>query len=310
VIFASGTVTFHTERIHLRLENVDHRTSLEKSHSISVSIRSTPIDVKSYLEFALALARRAGKRLSDSFGNTQFETRLKADGSEVSEIDVSVERDIRSEIERAFPSHGILGEELGLIRPASRLCWVIDPLDGTRWFRLGVPIFGVLISLAKDGEPQLGVIHFPIADETVYAGRNQGCWFVDRFQVRTRCAISEAVTLENAIVSASGVHASKLRPGNWEHLWSLESVMLAAREFQFCGDCLQYALLCRGNVDVAIDTIMKPWDIAAVVPCVEEAGGVVRALDGRHAKILDAPNLIAASNPHLLQQVTRLLNAR
>lgn len=86
--------------------------------------------------------------------------------------------------------------------------------------------------------------------------------------------------------------------------------MQAAREFHFCGDCLQYALLCRGTLDVAIDTTMKPWDIAALIPCVEEAGGVVRALDGSRANILEATNLIAASNPELLHHVTLLLHTR
>ena len=127
------------------------------------------------LDFALELARLAEAEILPRFRRVSFS--LKADGSEVTEADREAERAMRAAIAARFPDHAVLGEELGASGAAdARRRWVLDPVDGTVWFTLGVPTFGTLIGLLEDGEPVVGVVHFPALGETVFAARGGGCW--------------------------------------------------------------------------------------------------------------------------------------
>jgi histidinol-phosphatase len=266
-------------------------------------------DIRGFLDFAVGLSQLAGAHVLGLYGKNNLNTvRYKQDGTEVTSADTEAEEIIRTHIENQYPSHGIQGEEFGLLRGKSRYRWVIDPVDGTLWYRLGVPIFGTLIALLEDGEPQVGVIYFPVSNETVYAGRGLGCWHAGRSKEAERVRVAPVADLERATVSVSGIHNSTIRPGGTGPLLNLLEIMRRAGQFYFCGDCLQYALLCCGNVHLAIDAAMKPWDTAAIIPCVEEAGGVVTGLDGRRDGIVQAGNLIAASDPRLLRAALACLS--
>ncbi|MBL8297279.1 MAG: inositol monophosphatase family protein [Rhodanobacteraceae bacterium] len=257
------------------------------------------------LEFALILADKAQAEILPHYQRCSVD--LKADGSEVTLADRAAEQAIREAIAQHYPEHAVLGEEFGGERNAAQQ-WIIDPLDGTSAFALGLPLFGTLIAYAEQGEPQLGVIHFPVLGETVYAARGLGCWFRNRDGASRQVRVASAATLSDAVVSASGVHASDIQPERDGRAYALTALIRRAKKFRVCGDCLQHALVCRGSLHVAIDTIMQPWDIAALVPCIEEAGGAVCAVDGRREGVVYSGSLVAACSAALLGEVVSILN--
>lgn len=257
------------------------------------------------LDFALTLATAAEAEILPHYQRCAVD--LKSDGTEVTLADRAAERRIRTLIDSRYPDHAVLGEEFGGERTAARQ-WIVDPLDGTSAFALGLPLFGTLIAYAEHGEPLVGVIHFPVLGETVYAARGLGCWFRNRSGETVQVRVRAAVPLSDAVVSASGVHASDIQPERDGRAYALTSLIRSARKFRVCGDCLQHALVCRGSLHVAIDTIMQPWDIAALVPCIEEAGGVCSAIDGRRDGVVFGGSLLAACDAALLDEVLGILN--
>jgi histidinol-phosphatase len=261
-----------------------------------------------YLTFALLLAREAERVILSHYRDVTLQ--WKVDGTEVTEADRAAERSMRKKIAGQYPDHDILGEEAGgSLISSRRHRWILDPIDGTAWFSLGAPIFGTLIALLEDNEPIVGVIHMPAVHETVYAARGSGCWFSARGGRPRQVKVTTSVALGQATVLASGAHASDILPAPGKPLVNLSGIAKAARKFKFYGDCAQHALVCRGSAHAAIDTVMHPWDIAAIVPCVEEAGGVVSTLSGDREGIAFAGSLVTACSSSLLQEVLETLGA-
>src|SRR5262245_35736586 len=249
------------------------------------------------LAFALELARLAEAEILPRFRRVSFS--LKADGSEVTEADREAERAMRAAIVQRFPDHAVLGEEWGASGAVdARYRWVLDPVDGTVWFTLGVPTFGTLIGLLEDGEPRVGVIHFPALGETVFASRGQGCWLRRGAGEPGVLRVRPAEPLRAAFVSACGAHGSDMLPEGGK-AYNLTALVRAARKLRFVGDCLQHALVCQGKLAAALDTVMHPWDVAALVPCVEEAGGVATDLAGRRENVVFSGSLLTSSGPAL-----------
>jgi histidinol-phosphatase len=256
------------------------------------------------LAFALDLARAAEKAILPHYQRCVVS--LKADGSEVTEADRAGETVMRRMIADRFPTHAILGEEQGgAMTPSCPERWIIDPVDGTTSFAVGAPLFGTLVAFVEEEEPVVGVIHFPALGETVYAARGLGCRFQRGGDPPLSVRVAAPVPLREALVSATGVHGSDIQPG--EVAYRLTPVIQRARKFRFFSDCLQHALLCRGTIHAAIDTIMQPWDIAALVPCVEEAGGVVSTLDGRRQGLVFGGSLLSSCDRRLHDEVLGLL---
>ena len=256
------------------------------------------------LAFALELAHAAEQVILPHYQRCVVS--LKADGSEVTEADRAAEAVMRRMIGARFPAHAILGEEEGgAMTPACPERWIIDPIDGTTSFAVGAPLFGTLVAYVEDEEPLVGVIHFPALGETVYAARGLGCRFQSRGAAPVPVRVAPGVPLGEALVSSTGLHGSDILPG--QVAYRLTPVIQRARKFRFYSDCLQHALLCRGNIHVAIDTIMQPWDIAALVPCVEEAGGVVSTLDGRREGVVFGGSLLTSCDRRLHDEVLALL---
>lgn len=260
-----------------------------------------------YLDFALELAKAADAQIMPFYQRSTVN--LKQDGSEVTEADRKSETVMRNMITERYPIHAILGEEFGNSTVLeTRHQWIIDPLDGTAWFALGLPIFGVLVALLENNEPILGVIHFPVLNETVYAAKGLGCWYKhgldDPIQVKVN---AEVKALNHAMVSSSGVHHSDITHDAEQTPYGLTSVIRQAQKFRFCGDCMQHALVCRGNIHAAIDTVMQPWDIAAIVPCIEEAGGVVTSLSGKREGVVFSGSLLTSCNQALHDEILTLL---
>src|SRR5688572_3324653 len=163
------------------------------------------------LEFALALAQAAESEIMPVFRNCTVT--WKPDGSEVTEADRRAEEVMREMIAKRMPGHLVLGEEYGGPKaPTREPLWVLDPIDGTASFAIGLPIFGTLIGYLENGEPQAGVIHFPAMGETVYAAKGFGCWSKVRGRDAQKVRVSATTTLKEAYVSACSVNPSDIHP--------------------------------------------------------------------------------------------------
>jgi histidinol-phosphatase len=262
-------------------------------------------DLEDRLAFALELARAAEQTILPLYRGCAIT--IKPDGTEVTEADRGAEVVLRQRIGSRFPGESILGEELGGELQREGRQWILDPIDGTAWFTVGLPLFGTLIACVEDGEPIVGVMHFPAMQETVYAARGLGCWFRAADCAPARVTVAPPVKLGDAVISASGIQRSDMAPVAVEQPLRLKALARQARKFRFCGDCSQHALVCRGKVHVAIDASMKPWDIAALVPCIEEAGGVVTSLAGDRSAVLTGGNLISSAHRELHDEVLSVL---
>lgn len=262
----------------------------------------TDTPIAEALQFAIALADVAEREILRHYRTAQ--ATLKADGSDVTQADREAEEAMRAIIAMRYPDHRILGEEFGGAEgPSDQPTWILDPIDGTTSYALGIPMFGTLIGYLEKNEPVVGVIHLPAMSETVFAAKGLGCWYKRRGETPRPVHVAEPKQLAEAFVSASGVNPSDILPPARGDCYRLSALITRVRKFRFITDCVQYSLVARGRIDAALDLAMHPWDIAALVPCIEEAGGVATDLDGNREGIVWRPSLLTASNPRLLEQI-------
>jgi histidinol-phosphatase len=261
--------------------------------------------VSEILDFALDLTAEAGAFILPFWKNVAVD--YKPDGSEVTEADRGAEQLLRRRIAGRYPDHVILGEEFGgeRGREAEHL-WLLDPVDGTASFAIGLPLFGTLIAYLRRGEACVGVIGAHALGETIYAAAGQGCWYQREGGMVRRVRTTAVTDPANAFVVCTGIEATDLDPRDPKPSVRLSRLFRQARRFRWSGDCINYALLCQGRIDVAIDPRMNPWDIAAVVSCVREAGGVLTSLDGNE-DVVWQPNLVASANRALHEKVLESL---
>jgi histidinol-phosphatase len=259
------------------------------------------------LDFALALSHEAGEFILPLWKSVAVEH--KPDGSEVTEADRGAEQLLRQRISQRFPDHAILGEEFGgeRERDAEHL-WLVDPIDGTASFAIGLPLFGTLIGYLHRGRPQVGVIGAHALGETVYAAAAHGCWYRRHGSEARQIRTSSVTDPVDAYVISTSIERTDLDPRHPNPSVRLSRLYNRARRFRWSGDCINYALLCQGRIDVAIDPRMNPWDIAAITPCVREAGGVLTALDGNE-DVVWQPSLVASAGPELHAKVLESLRA-
>jgi histidinol-phosphatase len=259
------------------------------------------------LEFALSLAAAAEAAIMPVFRHCAVT--FKSDGTEVTDADKRAEEVMREAIGKRYPKHLVLGEEFGgSQKPTDESLWVLDPIDGTTSFAAGLPIFGTLIAYLQNGEPEVGVIHFPAMGETVYASKGSGCWMHIRGESNPRqVRASRTAEISEAFISAGGTKPSDIEPGATGSCCKLSSLILKPRKFRFISDCVQHALVAQGRIDAAIDPEMNPWDIAALIPCVEEAGGVISDVSGIRENLTWQSSLVSSSTPRLHAQILRVL---
>ena len=257
------------------------------------------------LAFALELSREAGAFILPLWKHAAVDH--KADGSEVTEADRGAEQLMRRRVAERYPGHAILGEEFGGAhdRDAGHL-WLLDPIDGTASFAIGLPLFGTLIGYMRRGEPSVGVIGAHALGETVFAAAGQGCWLAREGGEPRRLRASAVSRLSDAFVISTGIYSTDLDPRDPKPALRLSALYRRVRRFRWSGDCINYSLLCQGRIDVAVDPRMHPWDIAALAVCVREAGGVVSSPDG-DSDVVWQPNLVASANAALHAQVIEAL---
>jgi histidinol phosphatase-like enzyme (inositol monophosphatase family) len=252
--------------------------------------------------FAHRLADAAGSVILPYFRKRIDVTDKGAAGfyDPVTEADRRAEEIMRATIAKDFPEDGILGEEWGDAPGTSGFRWVLDPIDGTRAFIAGQPLWGTLIGLEREGVPVLGLLDQPFLRE-----RFTGC--AGRAELHDETGISllttrKSASLADAIIGTTHpiLHFSD---SERELYWRVER---ACRLSRYGGDCYAYALVAMGFMDLVIETGLKRWDIAAIIPIVEGAGGIVTDWCGR--SITDGGNVIAAGDRRVHAQALALLN--
>ncbi|WP_342628899.1 inositol monophosphatase family protein [Nguyenibacter vanlangensis] len=228
----------------------------------------------------------------------------KSDESPVTIADRTAERAMRAVLAERLPEHAVLGEEFGLERDGGRYCWVIDPVDGTRAFLTGRPIFGTLIALLEDGVPVLGVIDQPVTGERWIGVRGRPTRYESRHEPRwggvpgtRRCG---AIGLAELSCTSPEMIAGAPTP-HWAAL------SRQVKRVTWGGDCYAYGLLALGQIDVIAECTMKIWDWAALVPVVEGAGGRVTDWHGQALHAGSDGTVLAVGDPALLGVASSLL---
>jgi myo-inositol-1(or 4)-monophosphatase len=252
-----------------------------------------------YRDFLVELARRSGEFIRPHFGNPALAVETKDDLSPVTVADRGAEELMRALIAKKFPAHGVIGEELGADRPDAEWVWVLDPIDGTKAFITGAPLWGTLIALLREGRPVLGAIHQPVLGQLMIgdsAGAAGGTTTLNERLVRVR----ETARIEDATILTS----DPLTPHKYQNGAAYDALVARARLVRTWGDCYGYLLLAGGWADVMLDPIMNPWDIQALVPIVRGAGGVITGWHGGDPVKADS---IVAATPALHEQVIAAL---
>jgi histidinol-phosphatase len=242
-------------------------------------------DYQELLLQATDIASRASK-IALSYFRQAILIEMKENQTPVTIADKKTEEMIRAEISDAFPDHGILGEEFGHESKQSDFLWTIDPIDGTRSFIRGIPLFGTLLGLLKKGKPVLGVMILPALEETYSAAEGLGSYCNG-----VQCRVSSVTALENALVSCGDLPCFE-SAGKKKYVQSLMAKAELTRGYT---DCFGHALVIRGSVDAMVDPIVSPWDIAPIACLVKEAGGGFCNMDGEET--VQGPGFLSFARP-------------
>ena len=259
------------------------------------------------LQLGLALADAADAISRARFTALDLVVTTKPDRTPVTDADQAVERAIRGLLAEHRPDDGILGEEFGTAGSTTRQ-WIIDPIDGTAGFLRGIPVWATLISLAIDGAPVLGVVSAPALGKRWWAAAGSGAWSIDTSTAETSAA--DAVRLRDAPtrLRVSGIETlaeASISYGSlqqWDAAGHLDELVTLSRQVwrtRAYGDMWSYMLLAEGHLDVAGEFDLQPYDMAALAPIVQEAGGTFTSVDGRpgpwHGSALATNGLLHAA---------------
>ena len=248
------------------------------------------------IALAQKLADVAGTVIRPHF-RTRFDIENKDDASPVTIADREAEAAMRAILEAERPGEGIIGEEYGNVREGAGRVWVLDPIDGTRSFVTGRPIFGTLIALLEDGLPVLGVIDQPISGERWVGVKGQPTLLNGAV-----CETRSCRSLAHAHIGTTG--PQYFSSGQFQRF---DQVRVAARDTIYGGDCYNYALLASGHLDLVIEAGLKLYDFAALVPVVEGAGGRMTDWQGAPLGQDSDGQVIAAGDAALIDQVLERL---
>lgn len=250
-----------------------------------------PVDLTAFIE---SLAKQSGEAILPFFRTTlSVQDKGRAKGAvfdPVTEADRAAETVIRRRILEMFPTHGILGEEFDDERLDAEHVWVIDPIDGTRAFLCGLPVWGTLIGLMRHNRPVLGVMHQPYTGEMFLGdgatARVNGPRGPRELRVRGCETLADATLMTTDPRLFKGAERE-----------AYDAIENAVRLTRYGTDCYAYAMLAAGQVDLVIEAGLQPYDIVALIPIIEGAGGVVTTWDGKPAK--DGGRIVAAGSAAL-----------
>ncbi len=248
------------------------------------------------LDFVRLLAEESGQVIAELFGDPELQVDRKEDDSPVTLADRRAEELMRDRIAKEFPDHGILGEEFGPENESATYVWVLDPIDGTRAFAAGCPLFGTLISLFHEGQPLLGAIHNPVTRQLLLG---TGEWTtLNGTTVRMR----DTDRLQDSLLLVSNLKT----PGQYQDSVKWTRLTERVAEVYTWGDCYGYLLLAEGRADIMADPIMDPWDLLALIPIIRGAGGCITDWQGKDP--VSGTSIIAA-NSKLHPEVISILNS-
>lgn len=228
------------------------------------------LEAGALLEAVEKLARITGRAALKHF-KSRITVDVKADGSPVTIADREAETAGREWIRRQFPADGILGEEFGAEREEAECRWLLDPIDGTKSFVAGVPLWGSMVAVAVGDRVLAGAVSFPGVDETIVAVPGAGCWWNG-----ARCHVSQVTEIGQAVLLTTDDRFPD-RPDRGEKWRALSK---RARVSRTWGDCYGYLLVATGRAEAMVDPVLAPWDSAALQPLIVESGGVFTNWEG------------------------------
>jgi histidinol-phosphatase len=238
------------------------------------------------LQLALAMAEKAGALTLDYFRRKSLQVYTKRDDTPVTEADRKAEELIRRGISEVCPGDGLFGEEFDESPSGNGRRWIIDPIDGTRSFIHGVPLYGVMIALEVDGMMKLGAINFPALGELYHAETGSGAFMNGE-------PIAVSAVAEPTLSTVLFTEKEYLLDPPTAH--PVDRLRMTAGLVRGWGDCYGHMLVASGRAEVAVDKIMSPWDCAAIIPIVTEAGGCCFDYHGRTT--ISGEGLVSANLP-------------
>ncbi|MGD0899646.1 MAG: histidinol-phosphatase [Thermoguttaceae bacterium] len=259
-----------------------------------------PSEIKSRLLLALQASREAGQLTLEYFRREDLAVDRKGDDSPVTAADRRAEEHLRNRIAGAFAADAILGEEMADRPGTGPFRWILDPIDGTKSFIHGVPLYGTLVGVEHEGEPLIGVIRIPALDECVYAARGQGAWYVQGQKPPRPAKVSQRASLAQGLFLTSEVATFDEigRRGVYDRLQK------AARLSRSWGDCYGYLMVATGRAELMVDPVVAVWDLAPLLPILEEAGGTFTDWQGRRT-IHSGQGI--ATNGRILEEVLAMV---
>lgn len=242
----------------------------------------------------------AGETLRRFRTQTAVDNKYTQGFDPVTEADRAAERAIRDLIAREYPGHGILGEEFGATETDSSHVWVIDPIDGTRAFISGLPLWGTLVGLTVEGDAVAGMMSQPFTGEFFYAN-GEGAFYEGPGGARALAARGTVALADATLCTTTPSLFEGARRGLYD------SVEAKVRLPRYGTDCYAYAMLAAGHVDLVVETGLQPYDIVALIPIIEKAGGVITTWAGTAAE--GGGDIVAAATPELHAAALELLGA-
>ncbi len=240
------------------------------------------------IPFLRHLARESARVIMPHFASPNLQVERKADDTPVTVADREAEEVLRAEIAKAWPDHGIVGEELDDVATDAEYTWVLDPIDGTRSFAAGSPLFGTLICLRHGVKPLWGAIHIPALGK-LYIGNNKTAWLGGReLRVRETPRLADCTLLTTDPKAPHRYHEAR----GWDNL------LAATGMYRSWGDCFGYTLLASGGADIMTDPVLNLWDVAALLPVLHGCGAAVSDWHGRDPLAEGAEGLVAAHPRH------------
>lgn len=256
------------------------------------------MNLEPFISFTRELASASADVILPMYATRDVGLELKADESPVTFADRRAEEVMRFMIEKRFPSHGIVGEELGTVRGDAEFVWVLDPIDGTKSFITSVPLFGTLIGLLYQGKPVVGCINQPVLKQLVIGDGQTTTLNGSPIRVRPCSDLSHATLLT----------CDPINPAKYQNGAAFDRLAKTARIYRTWGDCYGYLLVATGWADLMVDPILNPWDLLPLVPVIRGAGGIITDWNGKPADHLGANSAVACA-PELHEKVIHLLNS-